>query len=393
MRILFFSSIFPRPYDPTRGIYCFHLCSALAAKHEVKVVSPQTWLERCRHGDPSPSRRPCTRVLVAGLDVEYPWYFHTPRMLHTVYGSFMWLSVGRRLRRLVAEFKPDCVLSYWAHPDGEVAVRAAALAGVPAAVIVGGSDVLLLPRNRGRGRCITRVLRAADAVIAVSEDLRARAIDLGVNPERVHLIRQGIDQAQFFPGDRREARQRLGLRGAERLLVWVGKMVPVKGLEVLLRACAYLHQRGEPFRLCLVGDGPVRPALEAQSEAMGLAGVVSFVGPKLHHELPDWYRAADVTVLSSFSEGLPNVLRESLACGTPFVSTNVGGVREMAPPLFSRLVPAGDASALAAAIVQTLREPTATGLPPVLFQDWAAAADATLATLRVRPSQLESSLA
>src|SRR5207244_6384979 len=127
--------------------------------------------------------------------------------------------------------------------------------------------------------------------------------------------------------------------------------------DVLLDACAALRHR-RPVRLYLVGDGPLRGRLEKAAGALGLADVVSFVGPRLHDELPDWYRAADLTVLPSRSEGLPNVLRESLACGTPFVASRVGGIPDIAEVPAHRLVSPDDPGALADAIAVTLGEQT-----------------------------------
>ena len=104
---------------------------------------------------------------------------------------------------------------------------------------------------------------------------------------------------------------------------------------------------------------------------------VTFAGPKLHDELPDWYRAADLTVLPSRSEGLPNVLRESLACGTPFVASNVGGINEIADPRFGLLVPPEDPEALADAIAQALaRWGGQAAAIPSEFQSWKEAASA-----------------
>src|SRR5262249_35970521 len=159
----------------------------------------------------------------------------------------------------------------------------------------------------------------ADAVVTASEDLRTKVIELGVNPHKVQVVYRGVDQHVFVPGERGEARRRLGIAPELPTLVWVGRMVPVKGLDVLLEAAARLRDHGVDFRLHLVGDGPLRSSLEEQSRRRGLSEVISFKGRVDNHSLPDWYRAADLTVLPSRSEGVPNVLRESLACGTPFV--------------------------------------------------------------------------
>jgi glycosyltransferase involved in cell wall biosynthesis len=157
--------------------------------------------------------------------------------------------------------------------------------------------------------------------------------------------------------------------------VWVGRLAPEKGLDVLIDACAHLRSGGLGFRVFLVGDGPLRPALEARAAAAGLAQTVSFVGPRTHAELPDWYAAADWTLLPSRSEGLPNVLRESLACGTPFIASNVGGVSEIVGDSGSRLVQPDDPAALAGAIRSALAS-APVPRPVIRPADWAESATA-----------------
>jgi glycosyltransferase involved in cell wall biosynthesis len=141
------------------------------------------------------------------------------------------------------------------------------------------------------------------------------------------------------------------------LLLWVGRMVPVKGLDTLLAACERLKQANGDFQLCLVGDGPLRASLVAEVERRGLTDHVTFVGLVDHAQLGPWFRAADLTVLPSRSEGIPNVLLESLACGTPFVASDVGGIPEIASPTAGRLVPPDDPAALAAALKAALADP------------------------------------
>src|SRR5207248_1750555 len=142
----------------------------------------------------------------------------------------------------------------------------------------------------------------------------------------------------------------------------------VKGLDVLLEACAKLRHDGVDHRLYLIGDGRLRKSLETESAIRGLSGIVSFIGPVAHDRLPDWYRAADLTVLPSRSEGVPNVLRESLACGTPFVATRVGGIHEIAYAPDDQLVPADDPAALADAIERSLHR--GNPVPPRCTGTW-----------------------
>lgn len=347
MRVLFFSSIFPRAWNVTRGIYCLHVCRALVELgHRVRVVSPRGWLEP--RGEPRPTHG------LDGIPTDYPTYVYPPRVLQSRYDRFMALSSRAAMRRAVDQLRPDAVLSYWAHPDGAVAARYARALGIPSGVIVGGSDVLVLARASGRRRrAVIDALHANSAIITVGRDL-ARAVEaLGIPSRKVHVVYQGVDAELFAPAPQHEARERLAVAPRGAMLVAVGNLLPVKGIDVLLDAVSLVAKKRD-VSLYLVGDGASRGALEARARRLGLERVVHFVGKVEQRALPDWYRAADLTVLASRSEGVPNVLRESLACGTPFVATRVGGVAEIAEGTSCRLARPEDVAALADALDRAL---------------------------------------
>jgi glycosyltransferase involved in cell wall biosynthesis len=351
-RILFLSSVYPRSYDPTRGTYCYATCKALAEQgHDMRVVSPRSWLECLRHRSPG---NECFEREVG--PTEFPSYFYPPGILQSTYGWWMWNSIRRPLLRIANDFQPEAILSQWADPDGTTAVRLGRLFGVPVGIIVGGSDVLLLTKDARRRKVITRTLQATDAVFAVSRDLQEKTIALGVDPAKVHVTYRGVDES-FCPGSKSVARERLGLRQDREILLWVGRMAPVKGLEVLLAAMERIAKQRPQAMLVLVGDGPIRTQLERDIERRGLGQHVKFIGAVVPEDLPDWYRAADLTVLSSHSEGIPNVLRESLACGTPYVSTAVGGIAELSDHPAIRLVPPRDPAAFARGVFESLASP------------------------------------
>lgn len=354
MHLLFLSATFPDADDPARGSYNVALCRALAARHSVSVVSPRGWQDVLRNTLRRRRYSAAPAATGAGVSCRYPTFWYTPGWNHAQHGTAMWRSIATAVREIHTAQPLDAVLSYWAHPDGEAGLRAARFAGVPHAVIVGGSDVLLLPQREDRREAVCRVLQNSDAVITVSEGLRTAVIQLGVDPLRVHTIYQGIDADRFHPGDRVAARRRLGLPPQRAVLLWVGRMVEVKRLDVLVAACAVLKQQDVDFELCLAGDGPLQDTIRQAVTDAGLAERVRFLGSVRHEHLPEWYRAADAVVLSSRSEGLPNVLRESLACGTPFAATDVGSISEIADPQWSRVAPAGDPSGLARAIADVL---------------------------------------
>lgn len=357
MRILFITNVFPNPYQPTKGVFNRTLARALAHDHELSVVAPIFWTDewRLRARRPEPPLSPDRRVTLDDIEIHHPIYYYTPKVLRRHYGWFFWQSARKTVVGQLNAFRPDVILSYWVHPDGETAIRAGRLAGKPVVLMTGGSDVLLLTDDPARKRCIQRVLRDADAVVAVSQDLAAQLVQLGIDPRKVRTMARGVDLDQFAPGDKTEARERLGLPSADPVLLWVGRMVPVKGLDVLIAALDTLRHHHPDARLYLVGDGPLRHALAANAAARGLERRITFVGAVPHDDLADWYRAADLTVLPSHSEGSPNVLRESLACGTPFVASRVGGVPDLAINGNGTLVPPGDPAALAQALESALR--------------------------------------
>jgi glycosyltransferase involved in cell wall biosynthesis len=294
----------------------------------------------------------------------------------------MWASVRRRVRRLGAEFAPDCVLSYWAYPDGETALRAARLLEVPSAIMVGGSDVLLLTRDSARWRRVVNVFQASDAVVCVGNALREKILALGIKGDKVHVVQRGINETLFTPGDQGEARRRLTLPAHRKMFLWVGRMEHVKGLPVLLDACSRLKERNVGYHLYLVGGGSLRQNLQTICQERGLSERVTFVGPVLHENLVDWYRAADYMVLPSYSEGVPNVLRESLACGTPFVASRVGGIPELAVGPANRLVPPADPATLAEALSEALATPRIPSIQLFQSPSWAESADRLMDVLR-----------
>lgn len=370
MKILFYSYAYPNPLNPGLGTFNRAMIAGLSAEHEVRVVSPvpfvDAWDATLKRKLPRGLNDPQFSA-VPNVPAEYITSYYTPKILRSQYGRWMWWSVGRRLHQTMKSFQPDVVLSYWAHPDGEVAVRMAHRHGVPAVVMAGGSDVLVLGRNGKRQQKILNVMHNADAVVTVSEDIASTLSRDGVDLRKLHVVRRGVDRSLFSPGEKLVARRGLAVPENATVLVAVGRLVPVKGHCHLLQACRLLAARRVSFRCYLIGDGPLKGDLQRQITQLGLDGVVELKGNQTQNQLAEWYRAADMTVLPSLSEGVPNVLMESIACGTPFVASDVGGIQEIADSRHDRLVPAASPVALADAIEWQLKV-RRKDLPPRMFE-------------------------
>jgi glycosyltransferase involved in cell wall biosynthesis len=189
----------------------------------------------------------------------------------------------------------------------------------------------------------------ADHVIVLSAAFKQILVEqYEIKPDKIRVIPPGVDLVQFSPGSKTEARAKLGLPAAAFIGLAVRRLTPRMGLDVLLRAWRALTI--EPKFLLLAGSGPDQNRLEQLAGGMGLTGSIRFLRQVPDDTLVDLYRAADISILPSVAfEGFGLSALESLACGTPAVVSDVGGLPEAIGPLDrSLIVPAGDAETLAA---------------------------------------------
>ena len=386
MHILFLSNTFPTPLQPARGTFNYELCRALAARHRVSVISPIPW--HSARTLPDSSDHVYHDRSTPGMTIFHPRFYYPPRALRGFHAECLQWSIRDALKKIVHRASPDVVVGYWAYPDGEVAVRVALQLGVPSVVMSGGSDVLVSTREPRTKRRVMDTLARADGIVVVSEHLRGALASCGLGDRHVLVCRRGVNRGLFHPGAVRAARQRLQLDPDQKVFLWVGRMVQIKGLDVLISAVSMLRRRIKQFHLFLIGTGQLEHSVRLRLEQERLTSHVSLLGPRPPQELPDWYRAVDATVLASHSEGIPNVLLESIACGTPFIASDVGGISEIADHTRDMLVPVNDPLRLAQAMEKLPRKPEEACAPPQKLRSWAEAADdlaAWIATVPRRP--------
>jgi glycosyltransferase involved in cell wall biosynthesis len=268
-----------------------------------------------------------------------------------------------KLIRIARAFKPDIVHTHTAKAG--FLGRQAALAVRPRPAIVHTFHGHVLEGYFGAAKArlyleLERALaRVSDRLIGVSQATVDDLVRLGVAPrERFTVLPLGLDLdplAELDVASKPAARRELGLGAEEILLVFVGRVVPIKRLDVLLRALAQARESEPRLRLAVVGDGDERQGLERQATELGIAADVRFLGYR--RELRPVFDAADVAVLSSDNEGTPVSLIEAAAAGLPAVATDVGGVGEVVSAETGILVPRGDAAALAGAMVEMAADP------------------------------------
>ena len=212
------------------------------------------------------------------------------------------------------------------------------------------------------------VVAAADRLLANTRDEAGDLVELyGADPARIAVVPPGVDLSVFRPGSRGAARERLQLPLSARVLLFVGRIQPLKAPDVLIRATARLLQE-EPWRrgdvVVAVLGGPSGSGLDRPEElqslvgSLGLAGVVRFAPPVTRDALADWYRAADLVAVPSHSESFGLVAMEAQACGTPVVAARVGGLRTaVRDGVTGLLVDGHDPATWAAALAGLLDDP------------------------------------
>jgi teichuronic acid biosynthesis glycosyltransferase TuaC len=356
MRVLVLTKMFPNAAEPLSAPFNRQQLAALGRRCQVEVLATIPWFPGSRTVARLARRAPPPQVprrdRVEGLEIEHPRTLYLPRYGHALSAGLYALSVLPAVLRRRGRF--DVLLGSWAYPDGVATVALGRALELPVVVKLHGSDIDVLAKRPALRWQLARALPRAGRVVAVSRALAAGAAALGVDPDRIDVVDNGVDPTLFQPRGRREARVALG-RGADkrRWILYVGRLQEDKGLFDLVAAFARLAGARPDAALVLVGEGPARAALQAALAPFGDRAFLA--GARPFEEIPLWMAAADLVTLPSHHEGTPNVLVEALSCGRRVVATRVGGI----PDLVHRdelgtLVPPGDVPALANALATAL---------------------------------------
>ena len=345
--VVLLTSSYPSPDQPYRGAFVQAIARRLATEAPVEVLTP-----RLTAAPPRESEGPLTvrRFPIAGASgslKSLPGLPVVPVATLSVSGLAAALHARRRLG-------PRAVFyAHWAAPSGFIAALAARRGRRPLVVHCHGSDIHTAPeRGAAVAASIRYAVRRADQLIAVSRPIQSTLrTRYGVGEERVHLIPCGVDTGRFHPGDRERARRGLGLPSAGTRLIYVGDLIPDKGVLLLLEASAELLRTGADLHITLVGAGPLSETLRDRAAQLGIADRFVLLGPQPNERIPELLRASDALVLPSASEGSPVSIIEALAAGLPVLATRVGGIPDLvADGREGFLVPPGDARALAEAL-------------------------------------------
>ncbi len=331
MKILTFTSLFPNAIRPEFGVFVYQRVAAVARRssNEVEVIAPvpyfPTWIpvERWRNFTKIPKSE-----TVGSLSVAHPRYPLLPGVM-PLHGWLIFLGCLLESRRLHRKHNFDCIDAHYIYPDGFAAILLGKVLGIPVLLSARGTDINVFPKFRLIRPMIQWSLRRAAGVVAVSEALKKLMVELGAPPDKIKVIANGIDAGRFHAMPQAAARQALGIPQNAKVIMSVGALIPAKSHEMLIRAVALLRGGDAKPRLYIAGEGQLRESLTTLIKELHLEEQAFLVGRQPNERLNLWFSAAEISCLASLREGMPNVVLESLACGTPVVATRVGGAPEV----------------------------------------------------------------
>lgn len=326
------STLYPNAVNPRFGTFVARSLEALAKRGDwrVTVISP-IGLPPIALGRYRPLAELPAQAEEGGITVYRPHFTLIPRIGARRNAAAIARAVLPLVRRIHAETPIDVLDAQFFFPDGPAAAEVARAMHLPLSIKARGSDISFWGDQGFARSQMLDAARTATGMLAVSRDLAEQMAAMGMDAEKITVHYTGLDRDRFRPFAHQQLRSQLSrelgfiLPENAPVLACVGALIERKGQAIAIAALAAIPDA----RLILIGKGEDEAQLRALAISEGVADRVHFAGSIDHDLLPLILSAADVMVLPTVSEGLANAWVEALACGTPVVTTDVGGAREL----------------------------------------------------------------
>ncbi len=283
--------------------------SRLAARNDVTILVPVILWQWLKYAG--------MRNSLKQDNVRYTWYVNVPGTFRSGYGILMFLCLLLNSGLWLVKQRFTKLLASWAYPEGQAGQYLAFWFRVPFYLKVHGSDINVLADKGLRKAIISRSCSRARAVISVSQALKRKIYQLTDGEANVKVIYNGVNH-ELFQLEEQKANK----------ILYIGNLKAEKGVYELLEAYSQLTPETRP-KLVIAGGGPELQNLADRVQQYQLSEDVLLPGPVKHEEVPELLSTARLLVLPSYHEGVPNVVLEAFACGTPVVATSVGGIPEI----------------------------------------------------------------
>ncbi len=340
MNLIVITNLFPNPLEPHRSPFNLKQIRALANNHDVTVVSPVSWVSKIKNAIKFKSLSLYKISKYQNIEVRYPTYYYFPGMLRYLNGYFMFFSIYRTVMKIHNVDKAT-FLATWLYPDAFSTMLLANKLSANCFVKVHGTDVEEAVSSDSKKKQSIKVLQNVDAVVSVSEYLKTILSSL-CPATKIFTIYNGIDK-ELFNTSVDQADRPQELRGyVGKVGLFVGNFKKEKGVLDFLSIFDADYCIKHSLKVVLIGGGAELQTMSDLIATKKLTEHVLILSKLSPEKISHWYKFSDFTCLPSYHEGLPNVLLESVACGTPVVASKVGGIPEIINDKNGRLVDAGD---------------------------------------------------
>jgi teichuronic acid biosynthesis glycosyltransferase TuaC len=358
--VLALSTLYPNPVNPRFGTFVARSLEALAKRGDWRVTLvnsiglPPLALGRYRPLADLPAV-----AEEGGITIHRPHFTLIPRIGARRNAGAIARAVLPLVERIHAETPIDVLDAQFFFPDGPAAAEIARITGLPLSIKARGSDISYWGEHDFARKQMLEAARIATGMLAVSRDLAGQMAAMGMDADKITLHYTGLDRDRFRPFGHTQLRSQLSrelgfdMPDNAPLLACVGALIERKGQGIAIEALRDIPGA----RLVLVGKGEDETRLRALAASEGVAERVHFAGSIDHNLMPLILSAADVMVLPTVAEGLANAWVEALACGTPVVTCDVGGARELITCDTAGRLVERNAAAVAAGINAVLNNP------------------------------------
>jgi len=368
-KILLITSFFESPYHKNRAPYNEQLFLELKSYFDIMIVRPIAWTDIKSSSNNLPKSE-YYHSMWNNLPIIYPTYYFLPKIAIKTNGIMYYWSIKKAIEKL--NFIPDILYTTWVYPDAYATMLLAEELHKKYFLRVHGSDINDLAFRSSIQNKIIKVLNNADTIISPSNALKEKMLNINIEASKIHVIYSGIDLSKFYFRDKQECESELNLASGKRRVLYIGNFKESKGVMDLLKATSYLRKDLKNLEIDFIGKGETLDSMKKFINENAMEEIVRIIGPIDHERLNPWINSADCVCLPSYSEGMPNVLIEALACKKNVVATEVGGIPELIKNKEWFLVKPGDPTQLAGVLKDVLTNNSRKAEPAIPIQSYKA---------------------